>query len=292
MKKTINIIWKIVLVVVITFMLIGAGVVYTKRDEIITSNFTMSYFSETVNNFDEEKAKGFVANSNGDVLYNNFVAVLNNQYFYEGVSDFKFEITDKEMLGNGKYRCLFSNSFEDNVSKCYLENEGRYMNYLIDKQSIYKIGHSYDYHNFKDGEKLILGGIYIEASFGLEGYSDSDVLYHSVCEAILGALGLGDIGKIFPDNAIENFKRNSLDFVNYALDKLDEEGYKINNIDIMIYLQKPNLKNHKQLICDNLKKVLNTPCVNVKATTLEKQGLIGTSKGIGVESVVLLTSRQ
>lgn len=163
-----------------------------------------------------------------------------------------------------------------------------YVKYLLNKNSIYKIGHSYDYHNFKDGEKLILGGINIPSSFGLDGYSDADVLYHSVCEAILGSLGLGDIGTIFPDNEKENYKRNSLDFVNYALQRLDEAAYEIVNVDIMIYLQKPNLKDFKPVITQNLKKVLRTTSVNVKATTLEKQGLIGTCQGIGTETVILI----
>lgn len=163
-----------------------------------------------------------------------------------------------------------------------------YVKYLLNKNSIYKIGHSYDYHNFKDGEKLILGGINIPSSFGLDGYSDADVLYHSVCEAILGSLGLGDIGTIFPDNEKENYKRNSLDFVNYALQRLDEAAYEIVNVDIMIYLQKPNLKDFKPVIAQNLKKVLRTTSVNVKATTLEKQGLIGTCQGIGTETVILI----
>ena len=166
-----------------------------------------------------------------------------------------------------------------------------YMNYLLNKNKEYKIGHSYDYHNFKENEKLILGGILIPSTFGLEGYSDSDVIYHSICEAILGALGLGDIGTIFPDNVLENYKRNSLDFVNYSLSKLDEQGYTINNIDIMVYLQKPNLKNYKVEIAKNLKQVLKVEAVNVKATTLEKQGLIGTCKGIGTETVVLIRKK-
>lgn len=163
-----------------------------------------------------------------------------------------------------------------------------YVKYLLNKDHLYKIGHSYDYHNFKDGETLILGGINIPSTFGLEGYSDADVIYHSVCEAILGALGLGDIGTIFPDNSEVNFKRNSLEFVEYSLEQLNEYGYYIVNLDMMIYLQKPNLKDYKAKIASNLMQVLNTTSVNVKATTLEKQGLIGTCKGIGTETVVLI----
>lgn len=139
MKKTINIVWKVFLVLFIIFALIGTGVVYTKRDQIITSNITMEYFSKVVNENNEEEIKGFVANSNNDVLYNNFVSMLRNNYYYDGVSDFKFEITDKEMFGSGKYQCYFANAFENYVPKCDLENEGRYMNYLIEAKISYKL---------------------------------------------------------------------------------------------------------------------------------------------------------
>lgn len=224
---------------------------------------------------------------------NNLKAVTTPQCFkkdiYEDILNNKNEITD-ELSVCKKNSILYIKETSPNIKVTTYEDL-EYVNYLLTKNDLYKIGHSYDYHNFKDGEELILGGIHIASPFGLEGYSDSDVIYHSVCEAILGALGLGDIGTIFPDTAKENYKRNSLDFVTYALDKLNEFNYEINNIDIMVYLQKPNLKNYKPLIKENLKKVLNTDFVNIKATTLEKQGLIGTCKGIGTETVVLIKSK-
>jgi len=139
MKKTINVTWKIILILMIIFMLIGAGALYTKRDKLVTSNISMKYFSEMVNNFDEEGVKTFVANSNNDILYTNFVSTMNNNYLYEGVSDFSFKITNKELFGNGKYQCYLSNSFENYVPKCDLENEVRYMNYLIEMNVSYKL---------------------------------------------------------------------------------------------------------------------------------------------------------
>jgi len=139
MKKVLNIVWKIVLVLIIVFVLVGSGIVYAKRDEIVTSKITMKHFSEVVNKNDEEMIKGFVANSNNDVLYNNFVNTLTYNYYYEGVTDFDFKITDKEVFGNGKYQCYFANSFENYVPKCDLENEGRYMNYLIEMNVSYKL---------------------------------------------------------------------------------------------------------------------------------------------------------
>lgn len=139
MKKTLNIIWKVFLVLVIVFALIGAGVVYEKRDELVTSKITMKYFSEVVNKNDENMIKDFVANSNNDVLYTNFVSTLKNNYYYEGVTDFEFKITSKELFGDGKYQCYFANAFENYVPKCDLENEGRYMNYLIEMDVKYKL---------------------------------------------------------------------------------------------------------------------------------------------------------
>lgn len=223
----------------------------------------------------------------------NLKAVTTPQIFhkslYQTILGNNTDITDELTLFENE-EILFVEETTTNLKVTTFEDY-EYMRYLLNKNQEYKIGHSYDYHNFKDNEKLILGGILIPSSFGLEGYSDSDVIYHSICEAILGALGLGDIGTIFPDNSLENYKRNSLDFVNYALSKLDEFGYIINNIDIMIYLQKPNLKNYKVEIVKNLKQVLKIEAVNVKATTLEKQGLIGTCKGIGTETVVLIKKK-
>lgn len=139
MKKVINIVWKVMAIMIVAFMLIGAGIVYTKRDELVTSNITMKYFSEVVNNNDDNQIKDFVANSDNDVLYGNFASILKNQYYYTGVSEFNFEIEDTEMFGNGKYQCYFSNAFENYVPKCYLEKEGRYMNYLIDINVSYKL---------------------------------------------------------------------------------------------------------------------------------------------------------
>ena len=139
MQRILNIAWKIALVLIVVTSLIGAGMIYSNRDKIVTSRITMIYFGEVVNKNDEEMIKGFVANSNNDVLYNNFVSTLNNQYYYSGVSDFKFEITNKEEFGSGKYQCYFANAFENYATKCDLENEGRYMNYLIDINISYKL---------------------------------------------------------------------------------------------------------------------------------------------------------
>ena len=205
---------------------------------------------------------------------------------YKQILDNTSLVTDELSIFKNQ-KITFTKETSTNI-KVTTKEDYEYVNYLLNKDHTYKIGHSFDYHNFLEGNELVLGGVHIPCSFGLEGYSDADVVYHSVCEAILGALGLGDIGTVFPDNKIENYKRNSLDFVEYAFNKLKEFHYEVVNVDMMIYLQKPNLKEYKFLIAQNIKKVLNTDSVNVKATTLEKQGLIGTCKGIGTETVILI----
>lgn len=139
MKKTLNILWKSLLVVIVSGALVMVGYLYSNRDRLVTSNITMDYFVETVEINNEKRIKSFVANSNNDVLYKNFVSTLNNIYHYEGVENLKFEITDKEVFGDGKYQCYFSNSFENYTPKCDLENEGRYMNYLIDIKVSYTL---------------------------------------------------------------------------------------------------------------------------------------------------------
>ncbi len=221
---------------------------------------------------------------------NKLKAVTTPQIFrkdgYQSILNNTSLVTDELSIFKDE-KITFTKETSTNI-KVTTKEDYEYVNYLLNKNNTYKIGHSFDYHNFIESDELILGGVHIPCSFGLEGYSDADVVYHSVCEAILGALGLGDIGKIFPDNAPQNYKRNSLEFVEYAFQKLVEYHYEVVNVDMMIYLQKPNLREYKALIAQNIKNVLKTDSVNVKATTLEKQGLIGTSKGIGTETVILI----
>ena len=122
----------------VLFLLIGAIVLFalsfSKRDELITEKITLKYFENSMNNYDKENLKEFVANSENDILYDN--AVQNYElYHYEGVSDYRFTIDDYEVFGNGKYQCFFNLK---NVPTCDLDNEGRYMSYLIDTTTAYK----------------------------------------------------------------------------------------------------------------------------------------------------------
>jgi hypothetical protein len=139
MKKSLNIAWKVFLILIVCLSLVAGGYIYSVRDELVTSKITMKYFVETVELNDKNRAKSFVANSNNDVLYKNFVSTLDNIYYYDGVENVDMEITNIEIFGNGKYQCYFSNALEDYTPKCDLENEGRYVNYLVDINIKYNI---------------------------------------------------------------------------------------------------------------------------------------------------------
>lgn len=154
----------------------------------------------------------------------------------------------------------------------------------------YLIGHSLDFHPLVPNRNLILGGVKFDYPKGLQGHSDADVVYHAVTEAIIGALNMGDIGTLFPDTDQQYKDIDSSYFLKYMKKVLEEKEYQINNIDVIIYLEKPNLKNYKREMAKNISYHLGISenIVNVKATTMEKQGVIGTENGIASEAVVLL----
>lgn len=180
--------------------------------------------------------------------------------------------------------------------KLTTKNDLDYITYLINKdQNLdpnqnYKIGHSFDFHPFVEGDNLTIGGVNIPFNKKLKGWSDADVLYHAIAESIIGALGLIDLGTLYPDNDEKYHRIKSNYFLNDMQEKLKKYNYEIINIDSIIYLEKPNLKNYKQQMKNNIAKELNidNSIVNVKATTMEKKGLIGNGEGIAAEAVVLL----
>lgn len=155
---------------------------------------------------------------------------------------------------------------------------------------MYKIGNGYDLHRLVEGRKLILGGIEIDYEKGLLGHSDADVLIHSMMDAMLGALALGDIGQHFPDTD-EKYKGISsvllLEKVNALI---NSKGWKISNIDNIILAERPKMKKHIPAMRQNLSKILKIPqeCISIKATTMEGLGHIGEGLAIAVQSVVLL----
>lgn len=153
-----------------------------------------------------------------------------------------------------------------------------------------RIGHGYDVHRLVTDRKLILGGVEIPYELGLLGHSDADVLYHAVCDALLGAAALGDIGKHFPDND-QNFKNiDSGILLGRVVGLLKSKGFKPVNIDSTILAQKPKLAGYIPQMKKNIAKIcgIEEDCVNVKATTEEGLGFTGDLSGIAAHAVCLI----
>ncbi len=154
----------------------------------------------------------------------------------------------------------------------------------------FKIGHSYDMHPLVSKRKLILGGIEIEHKLGLKGHSDADVLLHAITESLIGAMGMGDIGTLFSDTDPKYKGISSVVLLKEVYEILLSKGYKINNIDAIVYAQKPKLNPLIKDIRANIASVLkiNVEDINIKATTGEKLGYIGREEAIAAESVCLI----
>jgi 2-C-methyl-D-erythritol 2,4-cyclodiphosphate synthase len=153
-----------------------------------------------------------------------------------------------------------------------------------------KIGHDSDTHPLKKGKVLYLCGIKIPYDKGLEGHSDADVVLHSVAGSIIGALGLGDLGTLFKDDNPDYKDIRSDYFIYKVNDLMKLYGYKINNIDITIYIEKPKINEYIINMKDHLANLLNisNDKINIKATHLEGLGFIGRGEGVTADSVVLL----
>ena len=156
-----------------------------------------------------------------------------------------------------------------------------------------RVGIGHDTHRFDSGETprpLKLGGVTVPFSRGLAGHSDADVLLHAVTDAVLGAIGAGDIGENFPDTAEENRGRDSADFLRFAVELAAQKGWTVVNLDTIIFTQEPKLGPYKEQIRDRLAELLgvDTGAVGVKAKTGERVGFIGRKEAICAEAVVLL----
>lgn len=153
-----------------------------------------------------------------------------------------------------------------------------------------RIGHGYDVHKLVEGRDLILGGVKIDHHLGLLGHSDADVLLHAVSDALLGAAGLGDIGKHFPDTDPAYKGADSLELLQIVGEKVAAEGYRISNIDVTMIAQKPKLRPHIEQMECNIAAVLGVDVsrVNVKATTEERLGFTGEELGMSCHAVCLL----
>ncbi|MBR5260869.1 MAG: 2-C-methyl-D-erythritol 2,4-cyclodiphosphate synthase [Oscillospiraceae bacterium] len=153
-----------------------------------------------------------------------------------------------------------------------------------------RIGHGYDVHKLVEGRALILGGVDIPYEKGLLGHSDADVLTHAVMDALLGALALGDIGKLFPDNDPAYEGADSIKLLEKVKEVIFEKGYAVGNIDCTVIAQRPKLAPYIDTMRENIARVLETHIANVsvKATTEEKLGFTGEGLGIAAHCVVLL----
>ena len=154
-----------------------------------------------------------------------------------------------------------------------------------------RIGHGYDVHKLVEGRKLILGGVEIPYEKGLLGHSDADVLTHAIMDALLGALALGDIGKLFPDTDESYSGADSMVLLREVIKIISEKGYKIGNIDSTICAQRPKLSPHIDTMRSRIANVCGCDIsqISVKATTEEKLGFTGEGLGISATAVVLLT---
>ena len=153
-----------------------------------------------------------------------------------------------------------------------------------------RIGHGYDVHKLVEGRDLILGGVKIEHTLGLLGHSDADVLLHAVSDALLGAAGLGDIGKHFPDTDPRYKGADSLKLLEIVAQKVAEAGYRVSNIDVTMIAQRPKLRPHIEQMERNIAGAvgIDVSRVNVKATTEERLGFTGEELGMACHAVCLL----
>ena len=153
-----------------------------------------------------------------------------------------------------------------------------------------RIGHGYDVHKLVEGRNLIIGGVKIEHTLGLLGHSDADVLLHAVSDALLGAAGLGDIGKHFPDTDPQYKGADSLKLLGSVAQRVQEAGYRVSNIDVTMIAQRPKLRPHIEQMERNIASAvgIDVSRINIKATTEEKLGFTGEELGMACHAVCLL----
>lgn len=159
--------------------------------------------------------------------------------------------------------------------------------------SAFRIGQGFDVHALVDGRKLILGGVEIPYPKGLLGHSDADVLLHAITDALLGAAGLGDIGRLFPDTDAQWAGADSRHLLRLAVAAVKDAGWQVGNVDATIIAQAPKVAPYVPMMCANIAADLNVAitAVNIKGKTTEHLGFTGRGEGIAAEAVVLLIGR-
>ncbi len=153
-----------------------------------------------------------------------------------------------------------------------------------------RIGHGFDVHALAEGLRLVLCGVEIEHTKGCIAHSDGDVAIHAICDALLGALALGDIGKLFPDTDAKYKGIDSRQLLKEVVNIVVDKGYTISNIDCTIAMQRPKLRPHIDLMRERLSEVVGIPAdrISVKATTTERLGFEGREEGVSATAVTLL----
>lgn len=153
-----------------------------------------------------------------------------------------------------------------------------------------RIGHAWDTHKLVPSRKLILGGVEFESELGLLGHSDADVVLHAVAEALLGSLALGDLGTFYPDNSVNTLDMDSKIILKECYQKVLEQGYRVNNIDITIYSEFIKIAPKREEIRKSISEILNLNInqISVKATTYERMSFIGRGEAIAAECVCLI----
>ena len=157
-----------------------------------------------------------------------------------------------------------------------------------------RIGHGFDVHRLIEGRKCIIGGVDIPYEKGLDGNSDADVLLHAICDALLGAAGLGDIGKHFPPTDAQYKGIDSRALLRHVVNLLITKGYVVSNIDATVICEAPKLGQHTSMMCQNIAQDCAVPDdqINIKATTTERLGFTGRGEGIAAEAVCLILKRK
>ena len=157
-----------------------------------------------------------------------------------------------------------------------------------------RVGQGYDVHRFGDGDAIMLGGVYIPHTHGMVAHSDGDVLLHALCDALLGAAALGDIGKHFPDTDQRYAGADSRELLRQVAELLNHTGFTVNNVDATIIAQTPAMAPYIEQMRDNIARDLGIDRVqvNVKATTTERLGFAGRQEGIAVQAVALIDAQR
>jgi 2-C-methyl-D-erythritol 2,4-cyclodiphosphate synthase len=159
---------------------------------------------------------------------------------------------------------------------------------------IFRIGHGFDIHPFEEGKPLMLGGVHIPYSQGMKGHSDGDVILHAVCDAMLGALALGDIGQHFSDQDAQYKNVDSRLLLKKVMSLVAEKGFMVGNLDVTVLAEKPKLAPYvlemRKVIAEDIQ--VNETQVSVKATTMEKMDAVGEGRAISAHAVVLLQNAE